>query len=351
MCQKRYSQKFSQGVFNTLAQSETNYYDKPAIIVNGNGSDLNNSKALKGKAKRKMITQKMVLNLIDVVDKNGADKRKKSYWNTYHCQNRIFTANGKLYGKYCKNRFCTLCCAIRKAELINKYLPVIKEWEQPYFVTLTVKAYELKYLRKLILKVMAAFNRITTKYRKRHQRGKGIKLVGIKSLECNFNPIKKTYNPHLHLIVANKEMADTLIKEWLQIWTRKYTIGIAQDSKPINDREKALIEIIKYGSKIFTEPDLYKKLHSEHNIYAAALDNIFRSMQGLRIFERFGFDLPKENSRKETQATVIKSYGEWIFDPSYFDWINADSEQRLSNYEPLAQLIELLNNRIDTDLE
>ena len=43
--------------------------------------------------------------------------------------------------------------------------------------------------------------------------GKGIEFVGIKSLECKFNPINKTYNPRLHIIVANKEMADILVKE------------------------------------------------------------------------------------------------------------------------------------------
>jgi hypothetical protein len=59
------------------------------------------------------------------------------------------------------------------------------------------------------------FKIISRKYRKRAQRNKGIKLIGIKSLECNYNPILKKYNPHLHLIVATKEMADILKKEWL----------------------------------------------------------------------------------------------------------------------------------------
>jgi hypothetical protein len=68
--------------------------------MNGVGTDLSNSKALRGRAKRKFITQKMVLSLVDVSDKYGSAEIKKSYWNTYHCQNRLFTANGKMYGKY-----------------------------------------------------------------------------------------------------------------------------------------------------------------------------------------------------------------------------------------------------------
>src|SRR5690606_31990822 len=103
------------------------------------GSELSNDKALKGIAKRKMITQKMALSLIDVEHASGGNNLKKGLWNTYHCQEKIYTANGRVYGKYCKNSFCTLCLAIRKANIINRYLPVIQKWEKRYFVTLTIK--------------------------------------------------------------------------------------------------------------------------------------------------------------------------------------------------------------------
>ena len=113
---------------------------KPQITVNGNGTELNNGKALKGRAKRKMITQNLALNLIDIAENKGEDERVKSFWNTYYCQSRIYSSGDRLYGKYCKNRFCTLCCSIRKAFVINRYLPAIKLWEDPYFVILTIKA-------------------------------------------------------------------------------------------------------------------------------------------------------------------------------------------------------------------
>jgi len=58
---------------------------KQLIIVNGNGSDLGDGKVLKGRAKRKMITQKTILNLVDVTDQYGTNESRKSYWNTYHC--------------------------------------------------------------------------------------------------------------------------------------------------------------------------------------------------------------------------------------------------------------------------
>ena len=50
----------------SLNGNGTTYQDKAEMIVQSNGSELTNTKAVKGNAKRKMITQKMVLGLVDV---------------------------------------------------------------------------------------------------------------------------------------------------------------------------------------------------------------------------------------------------------------------------------------------
>ncbi len=133
--------------------------------------------------------------------------------------------------------------------------------------------------------MVKAFTQIKDKYRKRNQRGKGIKLIGIKSLECNYNPIAKTYNLHWHIIVPNAEIANILIVEWQRKWntkTKKLTSAFAQDKKRVDNTETALVEIVKYGSKIFTEPDIKNKAKSKipPMIYAAALDNILVAMKG-----------------------------------------------------------------------
>lgn len=348
MREKKHAAMLRQGQFNTLAQTGTG---KPAIIINGNGSKLQSDKELKGRAKRKMITQKMALSLIDVSNKTGNEERKKSYWNTYYCQNKIHTVDGKLHGKYCKNRFCTICCSIRKAVLINKYLPEVEAWENPFFVTLTAKAVSSKSLPKRMKDMNRGFRKISSRYRKRAQRRNGIKLVGLKSLECNFNPIKRTYNPHLHILVANEAMADILIEEWLKLCTAKFASPKAQHKRKVENKIKDLIEIIKYGSKIFTEVDLNNRLKSEAttSIFAAALDNIFVAMKGIRIFDRFGFNLSRKN-RNTGSLFIAKEYREWIFDAERMDWFNTDSDERLSNYNPARELIQLLANNINTEL-
>ena len=185
----------------------------------------------------------MIYSLIDVAKKNEDVEEGKSYWNAYHCQNRIYSADGKFYGPYCKNRFCTLCCSIRKADIMNRYLPIISKWPEPYFVTLTAKAVKAKSLDKRVRDMNRGLRIISSRHRKRAQRGKGIKLVGVKAVECNFNPVKKTYNPHLHLIVATKEMAEIIIDEWLKICTPRFARRCAQDMQKVKDNEKALLRL------------------------------------------------------------------------------------------------------------
>lgn len=131
-----------------------------------------------------------MLNLIKIAQENGEPVLEKAFWNTYYCQQNLISVDGKFYGKYCKNRFCSLCCSVRKAEMINKYHLVMKNWKAPYFLTLTVKSCKADKLGVYIRGFIKAIKRIIEKYRKRYQRGKGMKLIGVRSLECNFNPKK-----------------------------------------------------------------------------------------------------------------------------------------------------------------
>jgi hypothetical protein len=207
------------------------------------------------------------------------------------------------------------------------YQPVLsclKTWKEPHFLTLTVKAVKAKSLNKWISGMFRSFSLIQGKYKKRYQRGKSIQLIGIKSLECNFNPQKKTYNPHFHILTANQKIAEILRREWLQIWKYKdnpdkiVVSPRARFIRKVNNLEKDLIEVIKYGSKIFTEPDIKRKFRKEKSplppiIYAQALDIIFTSMKGKRIFEQFGFNLPRTEEPHPFFKTVYE-FDNWLFD-------------------------------------
>jgi hypothetical protein len=100
----------------------------------------------------------------------------------------------------------------------------------------------------------------------------------------------------------NKLQADLIINEWLAIWTSKFTHRDAQHSRKVQDRKRDLVEVIKYETKIFTEPDGKKSRGRKGTakIYIRALDNINAAMKGCRLVDRFGFNLPK-GSKKERQ--------------------------------------------------
>jgi hypothetical protein len=300
----------------------------------------------------------MVLALIDVANEKGEPERVQAYWNSYHCLNNVIVSNGKMYGKYCKNRFCTICNAIRKADMINRYYTVISQWEDVQFVTLTVKACKEEKLNRWIYGMLRAFELIHNRCKKRYQRGKGIKLIGVKSLECNFNPAKKTYNPHFHLIVPNREIAELIKKEWLEQWRPKnkneyrykFATPAAQHIESVYNLETALIETIKYGSKIFTEPDLNKKstLKTPPKIYARALDNILVAMKGKRIFERFGFNLPQQTQNRSTK--VVADFENWTFPKDSSDWVNDETGEALTGFLSPWDLSHLLNECINLQL-
>ena len=338
--------------FNTLVQNRTDQNSNLQVKIPGKGTKLNNYRVMRRRAKNKSITNKIVIRMLEIADLRGDKAIYKQLWNTYHCQEVLYSANGRIYGKYCKNRFCRTCSGIRKAELIKKYLPIIITWVDPHFVTLTVQSCSATMLSKRIDQVQKNFRLICDKYKTRHNRGKSIKILGIKSLESNFNPPKQTYNPHLHLIVPNNETATILKNEWLKIWPPKYTGKVAQSMQKVRSAERVLIEIIKYGSKIFTYSDMKKESITDnyYAIYISAFYNIMVAMRGRRIFERFGFNLPQPGPTN-TEYTELEQCEKWIFNQRLYDCQDAKSEKSLSGYLPSSVLVDLLNNGIDTELE
>ncbi|GAA4461720.1 hypothetical protein GCM10023093_06880 [Nemorincola caseinilytica] len=178
--------------------------------------------------------------------------------------------------------------------------------------------------------------------------------MGVKSLEAEFNPINATYNPHLHIIVPDKATANILVHEWLTTWNKKYkkfTSPKAQDCKQVYNIGKALVEVIKYGTKIFTAKDVYDKANRKGDtIYAAAKYNIVKAMKGLRIFERFGFDLP-EKPKEAEPAKVVTGHINWRYIPQYHDWVSEEHEAPLTGYTHPPALHNLLEYGIDMETQ
>ena len=74
-------------------------------------------------------------------------------------------------------------------------------------------------------------------------------------------------------------------------------------------------------------------------------------MCGLRIFDRFGFNLPTPTLKEKNSDQIVTDYNEWIFTPQYFDWLNSEHEATLISFRPLRELIDLLKNQVNTLIE
>jgi len=333
---------------DTLAQKTPHSQTKKSVLLKGNGSDLSDTKALQGRAKRKLISQSLALSLIDIAKENEDNESLKSFWNFYHCQNKLHTHNNRIHGNYCKSHICPICCANRKADLINRYLPVVLSWPDQQFLTLTSRSVKEKYLSRNLDGSIRALSQILKKQRQKAYKEKGKAFVGIRSIECNFNSVKKTYNPHIHLLLPDKETAEAIRTEWLKKWTKKHTIPIAQYIRPVRKVEEDLIEIIKYGSKIFIEPDMKKNKDNKTPpmIYARALYNIFRAMSGRRLFQNFGFDMPKIQ-RVVNEPFFAYDAPEWQYDLTQSSWISTETGKLLFEPEINAKLEFLLHNNIN----
>lgn len=138
-----------------------------------------------------------------------------------------------------------------------------------------------------------------------------------------------------------------ILEEWLKIWTRKFASPKGQNISKINGLESALIETIKYGSKIFTEPDIKGKKGT--HIYAKALHTIFKAMKGKRLFDRFGFNSSPQPTRENTTRLTMNGI-KWTFEKNATDWINPDTGEYLTGYKPPFELEFMLNERINVDL-
>ena len=75
-------------------------------------------------------------------------------------------------------------------------------------------------------------------------------------------------------------------------------------------------------------------------------------MREERIFERFGFNLPKADKTNIVKTKELTDYKEFEYNPQLFDWQNNTTGERLSKHLLSDELIKyLFSDRIDTIVE
>jgi hypothetical protein len=244
--------------------------------------------ALQRRANSKLLGLQLAQALVNLGPTNLAHQ----YQRGCNCS-AVVQKNGDRYrSSYCERRFCLVCNRIRTAKLINAYKPILDALPDLHFVTLTipnVPGYELK---KAIQGMTKAFQRIKDNMRKVYQ----VKIEGIRKLEITYNDVRRDYHPHFHLVISGNFAAETFKKLWLNQYPDAK--NAAQDVKKAD--EKAVKELFKYFTKITTNNKKSKKLH------LTALNTIFNTISGVRIFQPFGIKKQKEELSDEQIATALQ---------------------------------------------
>ena len=259
---------------------------------------------------------------------------EKSYRSTIYCASSIGQADGRKFTKYCGQRWCLVCNRIRTARAIEAYAPIIDSWDDPQFVTLTVRncsADELPATFDLLLEKFTSCKRSIT-------RTHGLPLVALRKVECTFNGTD--YHPHLHCIVDGTAQAELLRSLWLKRLPGQ-TDAKGQDVRPCDDRGQH--ELFKYFSKLTTKT---ASTGGRSVIGVEHLDIIFRAMKGRRVYQSVGFTLPPavdETINGETiEVEGSAAYNRpdedlvWDWEQSVHDWVDRSTGDCLSGHVPSA---------------
>lgn len=284
------------------------------------GADLGK---LKKRAKARWFTQTYLQHLI-----NLDSPLKKSYTNTVFCCHTLYQKDDKITSRYCNNRWCIVCNRIRIGKAINGYLPQMKEFTEPYFLTLTIPNVKGSDLRATIGGMTKVWRLLYKSLKKR-----SITLTGIRKTECTYNPEEDTYHPHFHLIVDGRQLGDEIIAGWM---ARYPTANLKAQDMRVAD-EGSMIELFKY----------FTKLISKEKLYIPALDVIFQAMAGLRVFQPFGIQKVSEEV-EELKAEVIDGIdpGETFWEWLDWDWIESTTNKPLTGHVPTQKMLEIAENVI-----
>jgi len=122
--------------------------------------------------------------------------------------------------------------------------------------------------------------------------------------------------------------------------------------RPVDNTEKDLVEVIKYGAKILCDPDpAHKPRRAKGDmtglkIYANALHTIYMAINKHHLFSRFGFKLP-ESLKPQSTERIISEFENWTYTQSFLDWVNDNNGKLLTEYEMDGYLEYFLKTHID----
>jgi hypothetical protein len=290
------------------------------------------------RARVKFLTQALAVGLANL----PVSQLTKSYWNTFYCSSILQERrDGKKVAKFCKNRWCLVCCRVRSANLIKQYRELLDSWPEKHLVTLTVPNCAAADLDATVVAMKGGFDAIRRLWAMQHRRGqRSAQLVALRKLEATHNPDQDTYHPHFHLVVPDLATANELREAWLFQFPAAQWKG--QDVRPAN--AGATHELFKYFTKLITSQS------KERFIRLGPLNTIFEAIAGGRTFQVFGVKVPKVSEEPDEAAEALAeelnvvAVWEWVQEVG--NWVSKETGEILTKYKPSAQFRAFVESKI-----
>lgn len=271
------------------------------------------------KARKKYLSLSLAKDLVKI----KTSPLNKAYALTFGCSDLLAIGDtGELTSSYyCKKRWCQTCASINMATLINKYIDAMQGLDELNFITLTIPNCSAENIAETLELMGATWRRITDTARKLKMPFKGLRKIELKAGKYY------GYHPHYHIIMENNKSALWLRDQWLK---RLPQCSIkAQDVRPIENVEAALIELMKYATKLTCAEG------SGNDVLCSPrqMDVIFCALAGRRLYQTFG-GLKSVNEDEYVLSPEVYQRAAGFYQWIGHDWFHTKYGHALSGYVP-----------------
>lgn len=297
---------------------------------------------------------------------------KGRYKNSLSCSTILLKTEDKITSRYCGNRFCNVCNRIATGKAINRHGNVLKELEQPYFVTLTIPNVKRKDLKDTAKGMIKNFARIIKSYQQQRTRAEQLEVKGYRKIEITYNQARNDFHPHFHVIIDTKEAAEYVLTRWMEMYPEANIKG--QDIQPASP--KAAKELFKYVTKLLPKKLAGQTWNSffaneeQTKSFFQAQDAIYQALNNVRTIQGFGYkqqeeaeaiDLPTnetdheaEKLKKDLKAqqyenTEQAEAGQYNWVASVQNWIHPETGEFLLLKHKIPPKLKNLCNLIYPD--
>lgn len=280
---------------------------------------------------------------------NPDSSLRKSYQNTLYCAGQLMQHDKLLTTHWCKNRWCPACNRNKMGLMINTYGPRLEK-EKLWFLTLTRPNVRESLLEDELKEYQAIWQHVQKLYWYKKATKNG--LIGIRKVECTYNPQRDDYHPHFHLLLSDREIAKKIMLEWIDYNLLHDCIvnPKAQKLKRVTDNG-GYLEIFKYFTKLIAKDGQEREFFD-----AVHMNVIFEAMRGKRVYFRIGskdsWGVPEVTDIMEDESAALMTAEEedriwsWMEQNNYFGYyeIEDGTGEVLTEMVPPSRLYTIVRN-------